>query len=114
MGKSDAVAACWVIPQSDSELTEADEHAFEVLNRLKKAFPNAMCTLDFKTPVQLLFVTILFAQCTVERVNKVTAGLFRNYPTAQGLATAAIERLGKNHSFHRLLSSKSQEHSGKL
>lgn len=95
MGKSDAVAAYWVIPESDSELAEADEHAIEVLNRLKKAYPNAMCTLDFKTPVQLLVATILSAQCTDERVNKVTPGLFRNYPTAHDLATAPIEKLEK-------------------
>ncbi len=93
MGKSDAVAAYWVVPEPDSELVETDGHTIEILKRLKQAYPNATCTLDFKTPVQLLVATILSAQCTDERVNKVTPGLFKNYPTAHDLAAAPIEKL---------------------
>lgn len=63
------------------------------LNRLKQKWPNAHCELDHKTPFQLLIATILSAQCTDERVNKVTPQLFSHYPTAQEMASAPIEHL---------------------
>jgi len=93
LGKFDAVANYWVVPETNSESAKGDVHAIEVLDRLKKAYPNATCTLDFKTPVQLLVATILSAQCTDERVNKVTPVLFKNYPTARDLAGVSIEKL---------------------
>ncbi|NOY77398.1 MAG: endonuclease III [Calditrichaeota bacterium] len=93
LGKPDAVVNYWVVPETDSEPEKGDSHAIEVLDRLKKVYPDATCTLDFKTPVQLLVATILSAQCTDERVNKVTPKLFRNYPTARDLAEVPIEKL---------------------
>ncbi len=63
------------------------------LNRLKQKWPNAHCELNHKTPFQLLIATILSAQCTDERVNKVTPQLFSHYPTAQEMAIAPIEHL---------------------
>jgi endonuclease-3 len=53
---------------------------------LDQLFPRAECALTHKNPFQLLVATILSAQCTDERVNKVTPGLFQKYPTAQALA----------------------------
>ena len=44
---------------------------------LAKAYPGAACSLDFRNPLQLLVATILSAQCTDERVNKVTKPLFK-------------------------------------
>ena len=53
-----------------------------IIRALKKAYPDARCSLDHQSPLQLLVATILSAQCTDERVNLVTAELFRKYRTA--------------------------------
>jgi len=50
-----------------------------VLRELKKLYPKADCTLDFKNPLELLVATILSAQCTDKRVNIVTKKLFKKY-----------------------------------
>ena len=68
-------------------------HAREVMSRLKRAYPDAHCELDYKTPLQLLVATILSAQCTDKRVNMVTPVLFRTFPTAAAMANAPIEQL---------------------
>ncbi len=60
----------------------------ETLKRLQKAFPDARCTLDFKTPLELLVATVLSAQCTDVRVNKTTPALFKKYRTARAYAEA--------------------------
>lgn len=60
---------------------------------LKKNYPDSKCSLHFKTPFQLLIATILSAQCTDERVNKVTPLLFENYPDPQKMALAEIDHL---------------------
>lgn len=51
----------------------------EIIKRLKKAYPDAHCALDHSNAFELLIATILSAQCTDERVNIVTADLFRKY-----------------------------------
>lgn len=51
----------------------------DYLRLLKKAYPDAKTALHFKTPLEMLVATILSAQCTDERVNKVTARLFKKY-----------------------------------
>lgn len=60
---------------------------------LKKTYPGAKCSLDFKTPHQLLVATILSAQCTDERVNKVTPGLFEKYRNPEDFAKVSQEEL---------------------
>ena len=78
--------------------------ATEVLIRLKAAYPDATCSLDYETPMQLLVATILSAQCTDERVNKVTPALFAKYPTAEAMATGElsdIEELVRSTGFYR-------------
>ena len=55
------------------------QRALTLLARLKALYPNATCTLNYETPVQLLVATILSAQCTDERVNKVTPELFSQF-----------------------------------
>ncbi len=50
-----------------------------IIKRLRKTYPDAHCALNYTTPFELLVATILSAQCTDERVNIVTAGLFRKY-----------------------------------
>jgi endonuclease III len=69
------------------------QRALEILVRLKRLYPDAPCTLNYATPVQLLVATILSAQCTDERVNLVTPELFRRFPDAAALAKADIEQL---------------------
>ena len=78
--------------------------ALEVLTRLKIHYPDATCSLDYETPFQLLVATILSAQCTDERVNKVTPTLFARFPDAQSMAEAdpnEIEALVKSTGFFR-------------
>jgi len=58
------------------------------LQKLKEHYPDAHCALKHKNSFELLVATILSAQCTDERVNKITPALFEKYPTAQTLAKA--------------------------
>ncbi|MGV8074785.1 MAG: endonuclease III [Syntrophobacteraceae bacterium] len=69
------------------------EKALSVLHLLDEHYPDVQCSLDFKTPLQLLVATILSAQCTDERVNQVTPALFKKYYTAKAFAYAPIEEL---------------------
>ena len=69
------------------------QRAYSILVRLKRLYPDATCSLSYSTPVQLLVATILSAQCTDERVNKVTPELFRQFPDAESLGSAPIEEL---------------------
>lgn len=71
------------------------EHFLSVLVKLKKKYPDAHCALDYKNPFQLLIATILSAQCTDERVNKVTPALFKKYKDAKVLSEAPIEDIEK-------------------
>jgi endonuclease-3 len=66
-----------------------------ILSILRKLYPDARCSLNFNNPLQLLLATILSAQCTDERVNKVTAGLFAKYKTAADFAKVSQEELEK-------------------
>lgn len=78
--------------------------ASKILGGLKRLYPGAECELDFKDPLQLLVATILSAQCTDVRVNKVTPALFKRYKTAQDLAGARpseLEGLIRSTGFYR-------------
>ncbi|WP_437322761.1 endonuclease III [Sorangium sp. So ce381] len=75
-----------------------------LLAQLREEYPDARYELDWKTPLDLLVATILAAQCTDERVNRVTATLFPKYPTAQAYAdapTAELEEELKPTGFYR-------------
>jgi len=63
------------------------ERLTKIFSALDQLFPQAECALQHQNAFQLLVATILSAQCTDERVNKVTPGLFQKYPTPQELAT---------------------------
>jgi endonuclease-3 len=65
----------------------------EVLRLLKREYPEAECSLSYETPFQLIIATVLSAQCTDERVNKVTPALFKKFPTAQKMSKATIPEL---------------------
>jgi len=68
----------------------------KILPVLQQRYPEAKCSLDHTTPLQLLMATILSAQCTDARVNLVTPGLFKKYPHAAALAAAAQEQLERD------------------
>jgi len=67
-----------------------------ILPLLKRAYPQARCTLDHRTPLELLVATILSAQSTDQRVNIVTKDLFRKYRSARDYADVPQERLERD------------------
>ena len=70
------------------EASPPESRVRAILRRLRAVYPEARCSLDFATPWELLVATILSAQCTDERVNLVTPGLFRRYPGPQAFVEA--------------------------
>lgn len=62
------------------------KEAIEIIEKLKKAYPDAKCSLDFTTPFEMLVAVILSAQCTDERVNKTTPAIFSHYHTPEDFA----------------------------
>ena len=86
------------------KISAKKQRALEILIRLKRLYPEAPCTLDYETPVQLMVATILSAQCTDARVNLVTPELFRRFPDAAALAgadVAELEDLVRSTGFYR-------------
>jgi endonuclease-3 len=85
------------MPRKPSKkLAERKARVEAVLPILKRMYPAAKCSLDYRTPLQLLVATILSAQCTDERVNVVTKALFRKYRTAKDLADVPQEELERD------------------
>ncbi|WP_008313967.1 endonuclease III [Leptolyngbya sp. PCC 6406] len=78
---------------SRRRLPAKKQRILEILTRLKRLYPDATCSLDYETPVQLLVATILSAQCTDARVNKVTPALFARCPDAYAMAAVPLEEL---------------------
>jgi endonuclease-3 len=74
-------------------LTPTQRRARSALAALAKLYPDAVCALQYQSPVQLLVSTILSAQCTDVRVNMVTPALFARYPDAAAFASADREEL---------------------
>jgi endonuclease-3 len=72
---------------------ERRERSAAIARRLAETYPRAECSLDFRSPFQLLVATILSAQCTDKRVNAVTPGLFQRWPDAAALAAARQEEV---------------------
>ena len=68
------------------------EKALAAVAALKALYPDALCSLDYESPFQLLVATRLSAQCTDARVNLVTPELFAKYPTAEAMAEAEKKR----------------------
>ncbi len=69
------------------------EVALEYIRRLEETYPDAKCSLDYRSPYELVVATILSAQCTDVRVNMVTPDLFARFPNAAALAGAEPEEL---------------------
>ena len=79
-------------------LAEKKARARKIVARLDRAYPDARTELHFTTPLDLLVATILSAQCTDERVNVVTAELFKKYRTAADWAGVPLPVL--EHEIH--------------
>ena len=76
----------------------------EIFTLLTELYPDATCSLNYETPVQLLVATILSAQCTDKRVNQVTPVLFARFPDAVALAGCdrqELETLIRSTGFYR-------------
>tara|TARA_Y100000590_G_scaffold353249_1_gene406087 strand:- start:332 stop:976 length:645 start_codon:yes stop_codon:yes gene_type:complete len=67
----------------------------QIVMRLKKEYPESKCSLIYDSPFQLLVATILSAQCTDERVNKVTKVLFFKYPSVMDFVNVSLSVLKK-------------------
>ena len=77
----------WSITVNKKEL------ALKCVEALKKEYPDAICSLTARTPLQLLIATRLSAQCTDKRVNMTTPALFEAYPTPEAMAQATAEEI---------------------
>lgn len=71
------------------------ELALEAIERLKKEYPDAACSLDYDEAWKLLVSVRLAAQCTDARVNVVVEGLYEKYPDVNSLADAPVEEIEK-------------------
>lgn len=69
------------------------ERAAAAVRLLEEKYPEAICSLNYKAPFQLLIATRLSAQCTDERVNLVTPALFASFPDAEAMAKASTEQI---------------------
>ncbi len=71
------------------------ELAEKTVAALKAIYPDALCSLTYTNPVQLIIAVRLSAQCTDARVNKVTPVLFEKFPTLDALCDASVEEIGE-------------------
>ncbi len=74
-------------------MTDIARRAETILHRLEARYPNAKPALDHTNPWELLVATVLSAQCTDERVNKVTPAFFQRWPTPEALAEADLAEI---------------------
>lgn len=92
------------MPKSKSPSKALKQRSLDIFAILTQLYPDATCSLDYETPVQLLVATILSAQCTDERVNKVTPALFAKFPDAVAIAgcdRTELETLIRSTGFYR-------------
>ncbi len=67
----------------------------DILSLLKLQYPDSKCSLNYNSPFQLLVATVLSAQCTDERVNKVVVPLFDKYPAPDDFTQLTVAEIGK-------------------
>lgn len=72
---------------------EEKQRTKKIISLLRKVYPDVKCSLNFSSPLELLIATILSAQCTDERVNIVTANLFRKYRKAEDYLKVPVTEL---------------------
>jgi len=75
---------------------ELEKRTRDIIRKLKRTYPDAKCSLNHNTPFELLIATILSAQCTDERVNLVTANLFRKYRQPEDYLKVSPHELEKD------------------
>jgi endonuclease III len=73
--------------------SELSDRMKQIIRALKKEYPQATCALNHENPLELLIATILSAQCTDERVNIVTATLFRKYRSCEDYVAVPLSEL---------------------
>lgn len=84
--------------------SEEKQRTLKIIRRLKREYPEARCSLNHSNPLELLIATILSAQCTDERVNIVTADLFRKYRRSEDyyrVAQTELEQDIRSTGFYR-------------
>ena len=80
---------------SRESLKSRKKRISEIISILKLEYPNSKCSLVYESPFQLLVATILSAQCTDERVNKVTGKIFPIYPDAHSISKLTVKKIGQ-------------------
>ena len=83
-------------PARPKTAAERQARVKKILAGLDEMYPDVTCALHHENPWQLLVATILSAQCTDKRVNEVTPGLFRKYPTIADFANASHAELASD------------------
>lgn len=68
----------------------------EMIEVLKRLYPDVKCELNYRTPLELLIATILSAQCTDKRVNEITESLFKKYKQVSDYAEASVEQIAED------------------
>ena len=74
---------------------KTDAQINAIIAELKKLYPDAVCSLDYRKDYELLFSVRLAAQCTDARVNLVTPALFERFPSLEAFAQATPEEVGE-------------------
>lgn len=74
---------------------EIKKTALSCIDALKREYPDALCSLDYTNPLELLIATRLSAQCTDARVNLITPALFERYPDLEAFCNAKVEDVGE-------------------
>ena len=80
---------------SRESLKSRKKRISEIISILKLEYPDSKCSLVYESPFQLLVATILSAQCTDERVNKVTSNIFPVYPDAHSFSKLTVKKIGQ-------------------
>ena len=80
---------------SRESLKSRKKRISEIISILKLEYPDSKCSLVYESPFQLLVATILSAQCTDERVNKVTSKIFPVYPDAHSFSKLTVKKIGQ-------------------
>ena len=72
---------------------KTEKEVWAIVEELKRLYPDALCSLPYPKPYELLFAVRLAAQCTDERVNQVTPALYARFPTLEALAQAEVSEV---------------------
>ena len=101
----DKIIKNWLKNKGDNKMKNVNK----ILDKLEEIYPDAQCELNYETPFELLIATILSAQCTDVRVNKVTEVLFKKYNTPEQFAALTEEEIGEEIRSCGLYKSKSKK-----